>query len=80
LSDGEVDFLACAGPVDAPEVLCVGGTPMRQEGRIPRGGMSSRCPSLTNGEVVAIPVYATRSLVKRPKIFDSHPPTGGFTL
>ncbi len=67
--DGEVDFLMCAGPVDCPGgTLCGWATHETGEKDSKRRNvLKMALPD--QGEVFAIPVNASRRLVKKPKIF-----------
>ena len=70
VSDGEVDFLACAGPLERPGALtcswlthATGGKDAKM-----RPVLTMKLPA-NGSKVYAIPVKSSGSGVKRPKIF-----------
>jgi hypothetical protein len=69
VSDGKVDFLVCAGPVDCPGGTSCGWATHETGGKDSKRRNVLKISLPDQGEVFAIPVNATRSLVKRPKIF-----------
>ncbi len=71
VGDGEVDFLACAGPVDCPGGTSCGCAIHETGGKDAKRRNVLKMSLLNQGEVFAIPVNASRSLVKRPKIFST---------
>ncbi len=66
---GEVDFLMCAGPVDWPGGTSCGWATHETGGKDAKKWNVLKISFPDKGEVYAIPVSASRSLVKRPKIF-----------
>ncbi len=68
VGDREVDFLACVGPVDHPGGTLCGWATHETGGKDAkrRNVLDMSLPD--QGGVFAIPVNASRSLVKRPKI------------
>ncbi len=71
VGNGEVDFLACAGPVDRPGGTSCGWATHETRGKEAKRQNVLKMSLLDQGEVFAIPVNASRSLVKRPKIFST---------
>jgi hypothetical protein len=69
VGDGEVDFLACAGPVDWPGGTSCGWAIHKTGGKDAKKRNVLKISLPDKGEVYAIPVSASRSPVKRPKIF-----------
>ncbi len=70
VTDGEVDFLACAGALDRPGGTSCGWTTHATGGKDAKGCLvlKMKLPE-GGGEVFAIPVKASGSAVKRQKIF-----------
>ncbi len=67
VGNGEVDFFVCAGPVNHPGGTLCGWVTHKDAQR--RNNLKMSLPD--QGEVFAIPVNASWSLVKRPKIFST---------
>jgi hypothetical protein len=68
---GEIDFLVCAGPVDHPGGTLCGWATYKTGGKDAKRRNVLKMSLLDQGEVFAIPVNASRSLVKRLKIFST---------
>ncbi len=71
VGNGEVDFLACAGPVDHPGGTSCGWATHKTGGKDAKRQNVLKMSLPDQGEVFAIPVNTSRSLVKRPKIFST---------
>jgi hypothetical protein len=69
LTDGEVDFLACAGPTEHPGGTGCGFTTHELGGKDSKKQTVIKMDLPKNGDVFAILVKASGSSVKRPKIF-----------
>ncbi len=71
VGDEEADFLACAGPVDRPGGTSCGWATHETGGKDAKRRNILKMSLPDQGEVFAIPMNASRSLVKRPKIFST---------
>ncbi len=71
VGDREVDFLVCAGPVNCPGGTLCGWATHDTGGKDTKRRNVIKMSLLDQGEVFDIPVNASRSLVKRPKIFST---------
>ncbi len=71
VGDGEINFLACAGAVDQTGGTSCGWGTHEMGGKDTKKQNIMKISLPDEGEVFAIPVNASRSLVKRPKIFST---------
>jgi hypothetical protein len=71
VGDGEIDFLACAGAVNQTGGTSCGWATHKMGGKDAKKQNVIKISLPNEGEVFAIPVNASRSLVKRPKIFST---------
>jgi hypothetical protein len=69
VGEGEVNFLACAGPVNQAGGTSCGWATHETGGKDAKKRNVLKISPPDEGSVFAIPVNASRSLVKRPKIF-----------